>query len=156
MVKERVLMFEVLCVMDVIDCWGSFVVVVDELGWVFFVLSYIMQKLEEELDVVLFDCFGYCIKFINVGCMLLECGWVLLEVVDKLMMDVEVLVCGWEIYLMLVIEVLVLMFVFFLLIDWLVVKVNMQFLLIIEVLVGVWEWFEQGWVDIVIVLDMYF
>lgn len=42
MVKERVLMLEVLWVMDVIDCWGSFVVVVDELGCVFFVFSYIM------------------------------------------------------------------------------------------------------------------
>lgn len=40
--KDWVLMLEVLRVMDVIDCCGSFVVVVDELGCVFLVLSYIM------------------------------------------------------------------------------------------------------------------
>lgn len=74
--------------------------------------------------MVLFDCLGYCIKFINVGRMLLERGRVLLEVVDKLIIDVEVFVCGWEMYFIIVIEVLVLIFVFFLLIDKLVVKVN--------------------------------
>lgn len=48
----------------------------------------------------------------------------MLEVVDKLIIDVEVFVCGWEMYFIIVIEVLVLIFVFFLLIDKLVVKVN--------------------------------
>lgn len=95
-------------------------------------------------------------KFINVGRMLLECGCVLFEVVDKFIIDVEVLLCGWEIYLMIVIEVLVFILDLFLLIEKLVIKFNMQLLIIIEVLVGVWEWLEQGWVDIVVVLDMYF
>ena len=46
-----------------------------------------MQKLEEELDVVLFDRSGHRTKFTNVGRMLLERGRVLLEAADKLTTD---------------------------------------------------------------------
>ncbi len=42
-----------------------------------------MQKLEEELDVVLFDRSGHRTKFTNVGRMLLERGRVLLEAADN-------------------------------------------------------------------------
>jgi DNA-binding transcriptional LysR family regulator len=50
-----------------------------------------MQKLEEELDVVLFDRSGHRTKFTNVGRMLLERGRVLLEAADKLTTDAEAL-----------------------------------------------------------------
>lgn len=74
--------------------------------------------------MVLFDRSGYRIKFINVGRMLLERGRVLLEVVDKLIIDAEVFARGWETYFIIVIEALVSIFVFFSLIDKLAVKVN--------------------------------
>ena len=53
--------------MDAIDRRGSFAAAADELGRVPSALSYTMQKLEEELDVVLFDRSGHRTKFTNVG-----------------------------------------------------------------------------------------
>ncbi|STM36885.1 LysR family transcriptional regulator [Escherichia coli] len=58
MAKERALTLEALRVMDAIDRRGSFAAAADELGRVPSALSYTMQKLEEELDVVLFDPLG--------------------------------------------------------------------------------------------------
>ena len=87
MAKERALTLEALRVMDAIDRRGSFAAAADELGRVPSALSYTMQKLEEELDVVLFDRSGHRTKFTNVGRMLLERGRVLLEAADKLTTD---------------------------------------------------------------------
>ena len=96
MAKERALTLEALRVMDAIDRRGSFAAAADELGRVPSALSYTMQKLEEELDVVLFDRSGHRTKFTNVGRMLLERGRVLLEAADKLTTDAEALARGWE------------------------------------------------------------
>jgi hypothetical protein len=71
MAKERALTLEALRVMDAIDRRGSFAAAADELGRVPSALSYTMQKLEEELDVVLFDRSGHRTKFTNVG----GCCW---------------------------------------------------------------------------------
>lgn len=62
MAKERALTLEALRVMDAIDRRGSFAAAADELGRVPSALSYTMQKLEEELDVVLFDRSGHRTK----------------------------------------------------------------------------------------------
>ncbi len=59
MAKDRALTLEALRVMDAIDRRGSFAAAADELGRVPSALSYTMQKLEEELDVVLFDRSGH-------------------------------------------------------------------------------------------------
>lgn len=98
MAKERALTLEALRVMDAIDRRGSFAAAADELGRVPSALSYTMQKLEEELDVVLFDRSGHRTKFTNVGRMLLERGRVLLEAADKLTTDAEALARGWELF----------------------------------------------------------
>ncbi len=107
MAKERALTLEALRVMDAIDRRGSFAAAADELGRVPSALSYTMQKLEEELDVVLFDRSGHRTKFTNVGRMLLERGRVLLEAADKLTTDAEALARGWETHLTIVTEALV-------------------------------------------------
>jgi DNA-binding MarR family transcriptional regulator len=117
MAKERALTLEALRVMDAIDRRGSFAAAADELGRVPSALSYTMQKLEEELDVVLFDRSGHRTKFTNVGRMLLERGRVLLEAADKLTTDAEALARGWETHLTIVTEALVPTAAFFPLID---------------------------------------
>ena len=141
MAKERALTLEALRVMDAIDRRGSFAAAADELGRVPSALSYTMQKLEEELDVVLFDRSGHRTKFTNVGRMLLERGRVLLEAADKLTTDAEALVPTAA---------------FFPLIDRLAGKANTQLSVITEVLAGAWERLEQGRADIVIAPDMHF
>ena len=156
MAKERALTLEALRVMDAIDRRGSFAAAADELGRVPSALSYTMQKLEEELDVVLFDRSGHRTKFTNVGRMLLERGRVLLEAADKLTTDAEALARGWETHLTIVTEALVPTPAFFPLIDKLAAKANTQLAIITEVLAGAWERLEQGRADIVIAPDMHF
>ena len=102
------------------------------------------KKLEEELDVVLFDRSGHRTKFTNVGRMLLERGRVLLEAADKLTTDAEALARGWETHLTIVTEALVPTPAFFPLIDKLAAKANTQLAIITEVLAGAWERLEQG------------
>ena len=119
-------------------------------------LSYTMQKLEEELDVVLFDRSGHRTKFTNVGRMLLERGRVLLEAADKLTTDAEALSRGWETHLTIVTEALVPTPDLFPLIEKLATKSNTQLSIITEVLAGAWERLEQGRADIVVAPDMHF
>ena len=156
MAKDRALTLEALRVMDAINRRGSFAAAADELGRVPSALSYTMQKLEEELDVVLFDRSGHRTKFTNVGRMLLERGRVLLEAADKLTTDAEALARGWETQLTIVTEALIPSEYLFPLIDKLADKANTQISLITEVLAGAWERLEQGRADIVIAPDMHF
>ncbi|KHS96714.1 LysR family transcriptional regulator [Pectobacterium brasiliense] len=156
MAKERALTLEALRVMDAIDRRGSFAAAADELGRVPSALSYTMQKLEEELDVVLFDRSGHRTKFTNVGRMLLERGRILLEAADKLTTDAEALARGWETHLTIVTEALIPTQRLFPLIDKLALKANTQVSILTEVLAGAWERLEQGRADIVIAPDMHF
>ncbi len=156
MARDRALTLEALRVMDAIDRRGSFAAAADELGRVPSALSYTMQKLEEELDVVLFDRSGHRTKFTNVGRMLLERGRVLLEAADKLTTDAEALARGWEPHLTIVCEALSPASKLFPLIDKLAQKANTQVSILTEVLAGAWERLEQGRADIVIAPDMHF
>lgn len=156
MSKERALTLESLRVMDAIDRRGSFAAAADELGRVPSALSYTMQKLEEELDVILFDRSGHRTKFTNVGRMLLERGRVLLEAADKLTSDAEALAKGWETHLTLVCEALVPACDLFPLVDKLSEKSDTQLSILTEVLAGAWERLESGKADIVIAPDMHF
>lgn len=156
MSKERALTLESLRVMDAIDRRGSFAAAAEELGRVPSALSYTMQKLEEELDVILFDRSGHRTKFTNVGRMLLERGRVLLEAADKLTSDAEALAKGWETHLTIVCEALVPAELLFPLVDKLAEKSGTQLSLITEVLAGAWERLENGRADIVIAPDMHF
>ena len=136
MAKERALTLEALRVMDAIDRRGSFAAAADELGRVPSALSYTMQKLEEELDVVLFDRSGHRTKFTNVGRMLLERGRVLLEAADKLTTDAEALARGWETHLTIVAEALIPTSTLFPLVEKLATKSNTQLPIITEGLAG--------------------
>ncbi|ELX8377718.1 LysR family transcriptional regulator [Providencia vermicola] len=156
MSKERALTLESLRVMDAIDRRGSFAAAADELGRVPSALSYTMQKLEEELDVILFDRSGHRTKFTNVGRMLLERGRVLLEAAEKLTSDAEALAKGWETHLTIVCEALIPAYYLFPLVDKLAEKSDTQLSILTEVLAGAWERLESGKADIVIAPDMHF
>lgn len=156
MARDRALTLEALRVMDAIDRRGSFAAAADELRRVPSALSYTMQKLEEELDVVLFDRSGHRTKFTNVGRMLLERGRILLEAADKLTTDAETLARGWETHLTIVTEALSPAHKLFPLLDKLALKANTQVSIFTEVLAGAWERLEQGRADIVIAPDLYF
>lgn len=150
MIKERALTLDALRVMDAIERRGSFAAAADELRRVPSALSYTIQKLEDDLDVVLFDRSGHRTRFTPVGRMLLERGRVLLEAADKLTSDTEALARGWETHITIVIEALVPVRFLFPIVDKLAEKASTQVSLITEVLAGAWERLEQGQADIVI------
>ncbi|MBS0908940.1 LysR family transcriptional regulator [Tatumella terrea] len=156
MVRERALTLEALRVMDAIERRGSFAAAADELGRVPSALSYTMQKLEEELDVVLFDRSGHRTKFTNVGRLLLDRGRVLLDAADKLTTDAEALARGWEPHLSIVTEALVPCEHLFPLVNRLAEKANTQLSLQTEVLAGAWERLDQGKADIVVAPALHF
>ncbi|MCD1127685.1 LysR family transcriptional regulator [Jinshanibacter sp. LJY008] len=148
--KDRALTLEALRVMDAIERRRSFAAAAEELGRVPSALSYTMQKLEEELDVVLFDRSGHRTKFTPVGRLLLERGRILLEAADKLTSDAEALSRGWETNITIVTEVLVPAWSLFPLVNRLAEKSDTQIAITTEVLAGAWECLEQGKADIVI------
>ncbi|HCM61011.1 MAG TPA: LysR family transcriptional regulator [Morganella sp. (in: Bacteria)] len=156
MSKDKALTLESLRVMDAIDRRGSFAAAADELGRVPSALSYTMQKLEEELDVVLFDRSGHRTKFTNVGRMLLERGRLLLDAAEKLTSDAEALARGWEPHLTIACEALIPAASLFPLVEKLALKSTTQLTLATEVLAGSWERLETGRADIVIAPDMHF
>lgn len=156
MSKERALTLDALRVMNAIDRRGSFAAAAEELGKVPSALSYTMQKLEEELDVVLFDRSGHRTRFTDVGRMLLERGRLLLEAADKLVVDAEALARGWEPCLTIVCEVLIPVSTLFPLVDKLAQKSQTQLSLLTEVLAGAWECLETCKADIVIAPDLHF
>lgn len=156
MSKERAITLEALRVLDAIARRGSFAAAADELGRVPSALSYTIQKLEEDLDIILFDRSGHRTKFTNVGRLLLERGRILLEAAEKLTSDADTLSRGWEPHITVVCEALVPIGTLFPLVDRLAQKSNTQLSLITEVLAGAWERLEQSKADIVIAPDMHF
>lgn len=156
MIRDRALTLEALRVMDEIDRRGSFAAAANALGRVPSALSYTIQKLEEDLDVVLFDRSGHRTKFTPAGRMLLEQGRVLLEAIEKLTNDTVTLANGWEPWISIVCEALVPVASLFPLVNRLADKTTTQLSITTEVLSGAWETLEQGQADIVLGSDSNF
>ncbi|CAK9886104.1 MAG: HTH-type transcriptional regulator YhaJ [Candidatus Erwinia impunctatus] len=156
MAKDRALTLEALRVMDAIERRGSFAAAAEALGKVPSALSYTVQKLEEDLDVVLFDRSGHRTKFTNVGRLLLDRGRILLDAAEKLTSDAEALASGWETQITIVCEALIPSSSLFPLVDKLAEKADTQIALVTELLAGAWERLEQGRADIVIAPDLHF
>ena len=103
----RALTLEAIRVLDAIDRRGSFAAAADELGKVPSALSYTVQKLEDELDAMLFDRSGHRTKFTPAGRMLLEQGRLLLEAAEHLVGETRALARGWETDITIAVDALV-------------------------------------------------
>lgn len=154
--KERALTLEALRVLDAIDRRGSFALAAEELKRVPSALSYTIQKLEDELGVMIFDRSGHRARFTNVGRLVLERGRLLLEAADRLTSDAQALASGWEATLTIVFEALVSPAILYPLIERLAAVSPTQLILRTEVLAGAWERLEQGKADIVIAPDLHY
>ena len=75
---NKLLSFEALLVLEAIDRRGSFAAASEELGRAPSSLSYQVQKLEQDLDLVIFDRSGHRAVFTKAGRLLLERGRLLL------------------------------------------------------------------------------
>jgi len=156
MIKDRALTFEALRVLDEIERRGSFAAAADALGKVPSALSYTIQKLEDDLDVILFDRSGHRTKFTPAGRLLLDQGRLLLNAAEKLVQDTATLAKGWEPNISITCEVLIPGSTLFPLIDQLAKKSDTQVSIITEVLSGAWERLEQGQTDILLAPRMPF
>ena len=90
------LSLDALLVLDAIDRMGSFAAAAHELHRVPSALTYTVQKLEEDLDVLLFDRRGHRAKLTAAGHELLNEGRHLLRAAGDLEARVKRVATGWE------------------------------------------------------------
>jgi DNA-binding transcriptional LysR family regulator len=90
------LSLDALLVLDAIDRKGSFAAAADELHRVPSAITYTVQKLEQDLDVPLFDRRGHRAKLTAAGRELLDEGRHLLRAAGELESRVKRVATGWE------------------------------------------------------------
>lgn len=90
------LTLEALQLVDAIDRRGSFAGAAAELGRVPSAVTYAVRKLEDDLDVLLFDRGGYRARLTPAGAELLREGRHLLAAADELARRVRRVASGWE------------------------------------------------------------
>jgi len=98
------LTLEALQILDAIDRKGSFASAAGELNRVPSALTYSVRKLEEDLDVLLFDRSGHRAKLTPAGLELLTEGRHLLHAADELEQRVKRTASGWEVELRIVLD----------------------------------------------------
>jgi DNA-binding transcriptional LysR family regulator len=101
------LSLESLEVLDAIERKGSFAAAAHEMGKVPSALTYVVRRLEEDLDVLLFDRRRHRAELTPAGRALLDEGRHLLHAADDLARRVKRLATGWEAMLTVVIDDLV-------------------------------------------------
>ncbi|WP_296224041.1 LysR substrate-binding domain-containing protein [Ralstonia sp. UBA689] len=101
------LSLESLEVLDAIERKGSFAAAAHELGKVPSALTYVVRKLEDDLDVLLFDRRRHRAELTPAGRELLDEGRHLLQAADDLARRVKRLATGWEATLTIVVDDLV-------------------------------------------------
>lgn len=90
------LTLDALAVLDAIERRGSFAAAAQELHCVPSAVTYAVQKLEQDLDVVLFDRRGHRAKLTAAGHELLHQGRHLLRAANELQARVKRVATGWE------------------------------------------------------------
>lgn len=148
--KERLLTLEAIRTLDAIDRCGSFAAAAEELGKVPSALSYTIQKLEDELDAMLFDRSGHRTKFTPAGRMLLDRGRLLLEEAEHLVSETRALARGWETDITIAVDACTPIQLLFPLVERLAKQTDTRLKLRAEALAGSWECLEDGRADILI------
>jgi DNA-binding transcriptional LysR family regulator len=98
------LTLETIRILDAIDRRGSFAAAAIELDRVPSALTYSVRKVEEELDVLLFDRRGHRAKLTTAGQELLTEGRHLLSAAEELERRVKRTATGWEVELRIVVD----------------------------------------------------
>lgn len=101
------LTLDAIAVVDAIARRGSFAAAAAELGKVPSALTYTVRRLEDELDVLLFDRRGNRARLTPAGQELLAQGRLLLQAADDLACRVREVASGWEVELRIALDALV-------------------------------------------------
>ncbi len=144
-----ILDLEALNVLDAIDRKGSFARAADELGRVPSALTYVIRKLEGDLDVLLFDRRGHKAKLTPAGRELLDEGRHLLLAASELQRRVRRVGDGWEVELRIAMDTIIrIEAVFDLVSDFYQQEPGTRIRLSTEVLSGTWEALLSGRADL--------
>ncbi|CAK4075870.1 MULTISPECIES: LysR family transcriptional regulator [Vibrio] len=141
---------EALHILDAIDRRGSFAAAANELDRAPSSLSYQIQKLEQDLDIMIFDRSGHKANFTEAGQLILETGRTILAATQKLVNDASVLANGWELDITLAFDGIIPIENFFSMVDSLSQVSSTRVKLQEEILAGCWESLADGRADLLI------
>ena len=142
---------DALAAIDAIDRNGSFARAADELGRVPSAITYLVRKLEDDLDVLLFDRRGHKAQLTVAGRTLLDEGRHLLFAAGELQRRVKQIGGGWEAELRIAVDTIVSLDPLLALIgDFYAQESGTRLRLSTEVLSGTWEALIAGRADLAI------
>lgn len=145
------LTLDALIVLDAIDRKGSFAAAAEELHRVPSAVTYAVQKLEEELDVLLFDRSGHRAQLTDAGRELLREGRYLLNAAAELEQRVKRVATGYEVELRIAVNDLIPMSRFFPLIEEFYRECcGTRLKILVEVFGGLWDALISDRADLVI------
>lgn len=154
MSREPQLTLDSLRTLDAIDRRGSFAAAAEELSKVPSALSYSVQKLEEELDLLLFDRSGHRALLTPVGKLILERGREILLATEEMVNDARSMADGWEPEIIIGVEAIFDERRLFPLISKFESLADTRVKIHSSVLSGTWELLDQDRVDIIIASDI--
>ncbi|HCG5268103.1 TPA: LysR family transcriptional regulator [Vibrio parahaemolyticus] len=141
---------EALHILDAIDRRGSFAAAANELDRAPSSLSYQIQKLEQELDINIFDRSGHKALFTEAGKLILERGRAILQASEKLVNDATLLANGWELDITVAFDGIIPISNFFQMVDALAEVSSTRIRLQEEILAGSWESLNTGRADLLV------
>ncbi|EGA70788.1 LysR family transcriptional regulator [Vibrio sinaloensis DSM 21326] len=141
---------EALHILDAIDRRGSFAAAANELDRAPSSLSYQIQKLEQDLDIMIFDRSGHKANFTEAGKLILDTGRTILAATQKLVNDASVLANGWELDITLAYDGIIPVENFFTLVNELSQVSSTRIKLQEEILAGCWESLNDGRTDLLV------
>ena len=147
----NILNLDALQALDAIDRKGSFARAAQELGRVPSALTYLIRKLEGDLDVLLFDRRGHRAKLTPAGLELLREGRHLLYAANELQRRVRRVGRGWEVELRIALDTVIrIETILELVADFYAEEPGTRLRLFTEVLSGTWDALLSGRADLAI------
>lgn len=141
---------EALHILDAIERRGSFAAAANELNRAPSSLSYQIQKLEQDLDLMIFDRSGHRANFTEAGKLILERGRAILAATEKLVNDATLLANGWELDITIALDGIVPATNLFPLVEALGNISKTRVRIQDEILAGCWEALATGRADLLI------
>ncbi|WP_407506987.1 LysR family transcriptional regulator [Vibrio parahaemolyticus] len=141
---------EALHILDAIDRRGSFAAAANELDRAPSSLSYQIQKIEQDLDINIFDRSGHKALFTEAGKLILERGRAILQASEKLVNDATLLANGWELDITVAFDGIIPISNFFQMVDALAEVSSTRIRLQEEILAGSWESLNTGRADLLV------
>ncbi|EGR1565987.1 LysR family transcriptional regulator [Vibrio parahaemolyticus] len=141
---------EALHILDAIDRRDSFAAAANELDRAPSSLSYQIQKLEQDLDINIFDRSGHKALFTEAGKLILERGRAILQASEKLVNDATLLANGWELDITVAFDGIIPISNFFQMVDALAEVSSTRIRLQEEILAGSWESLNTGRADLLV------